>query len=76
MRGLGFTLVVTLSSDESCDGDGGSIDLLYRNIGESGTVGGVCTKYTGANNISSIAKILASWIDLMFSNQTEGVDSS
>ena len=66
LRGLVFTLGVTLSADESWDGDRGSLALPYKNIGEAGTVGGVCTKCNGTNNISSIAWISASWIDMMF----------
>ena len=67
MRGGGFTLGVTLSSDESCDGDGRSLALPYNNIGEAGTGGSVCTKCTGDVNIFSIAQILVeSWIDTVF----------
>ena len=49
-------------SDKSCDRDGGSLVLPYKNIGEACT--GECT---GNVNIFSIAKILVeSWIDQMF----------
>ena len=62
MRGLGFLLVIMISSDESCCGDGGSLSLTYHYIGESGT-----RECNGDVNISSIAKISAeSWIYLMF----------
>ena len=69
LHGLGFTLGVTLSDYESCDGDEGSLALPYKNIGEAGTRGCVCTKYTSNNNISSTEPILASKIDLMFQNR-------
>ena len=54
-------------ADESCDGIVGSLALPYLNIGEAGTIGGVCTTYTGDTNIFYIARILSeSWIDLIF----------
>ena len=37
LRGLGFTLWVIISADESCNGDRWSLDLPYKNIGEAGT---------------------------------------
>ena len=59
MRGVGFYLGVTLSADESCGGDGGSLSAPYvKNIYGAGT---------GYDNIFSIAKILAELlIDPMF----------
>ena len=61
-HGLAFPLCVKLSADESCDNDGGSLALLYRNIGEAGTR--ECTRNA---NIFSIAVISSeSWIDMMF----------
>ena len=62
LRGLGFPLGVTLSSYELCGGDGGSLALPYKNIGEA------CTgERTGDVNIFSIAQILAElWIYPMF----------
>ena len=63
-RGFGITLGVMLSTDESCDGDRGSLELPYENIGKMGI--GECT---GDANISFVAKILAlSWIDLCLLN--------
>ena len=49
---LWFTLGVTLSSDESCGDDGGSLALPKVNIGEAFT--GECTNNA---NIFSIAQI-------------------
>ena len=61
-RGLGLTLDVTLSSDESYDVNGGSLTLTYENICEAITV-----ECTGDVYIFSIAQISAeSWVDLMF----------
>ena len=37
LRGIGFTLGVTISANELCDGDGGSIALPLVNIGEACT---------------------------------------
>ena len=39
--------------------------LSHKKIGEVGTELGVCTKSKSAKNVSSIAQILASWIDPM-----------
>ena len=62
MRGLGIPLGVTLSVDESCDVDGGSFAIQYKNIGELDTV-----EFTFNANIFSIAQILPeSWIDPIF----------
>ena len=67
LRGGGFPLGVTLHDDESCGGDGGLLALSYKNMGESGTGGGVCTKCNDDINIFSIAQILSeSWIYPMF----------
>ena len=46
LHGLVFPLVVTIFSDEPCDGDRGSISLQTKNIRE-----GVCTKCASTNNI-------------------------
>ena len=62
LRGLGFPLGVTISADESCNGNRVSLALTYKNIGEAFT--GECT---GNASIFSIAQILVeSWIDPMF----------
>ena len=62
LRGLGIPVGVTLSYNESCNNDGGSLALPCENIGEVGT-----RECTGNFNIFSIAKIFAeSWIDTMF----------
>ena len=67
--GVLFILGVTLYADESCNDDGGSLALPYKNIGEAGTGGGVCIKCTGDVKIFSIAWILAeSWVILCLSN--------
>ena len=50
LRVLGINSSATLSSDEQCDGDGGSLALPYKNIGEACTV-----EYIGDTNIFSIA---------------------
>ena len=62
MRGLGFTLGVMVSANESCGGEGVSLATPYVNIGNECT--GEC--YENAN-IFSIAQFLAeSWMDSMF----------
>ena len=38
LRGLGFPLGVTLFSDQSCDGDGGSLVFPYKNVGDVCTI--------------------------------------
>ena len=59
LHGRIFHLGATLSADESYDGDNGSLASPYKNIGEAGNIGGVCTECTGNVNIVSIARILA-----------------
>ena len=62
-----FHLGATLYADESCDGDGGSIFIPYKNVGEAGTGGDVCTKCIGDVNIFSIEQISSeSSINKMF----------
>ena len=61
-----FPFGVMLSSDELCNDDGGSLVLPYKNIGEAGTGGVVCTKFTADDNIYFIAQISASWNVPMF----------
>ena len=52
LRGLVFPLGISLSADESCDGDRGLLALPYKNIGEA------CTREsTGNSNIFSVALI-------------------
>ena len=53
--GLGFPLGVMISYDESCGGNGGSLTFPFVNICGAGTGGGVCTKCTDNNSISSIS---------------------
>ena len=60
-----------ISADDSFDGGTGSLVLPDKNIGEAGTGGGVCTKFTGATNISSNTLISSSWIDQMFVELSE-----
>ena len=55
--GLRFPLGVTIYDYESFDGGGGSLALPYKNIGEAGTGGGGCTKWTDSSNISSFSLI-------------------
>ena len=71
LHGVGFTLGVSLSTYESCDGDGGSLAIPLKNIGEAGIREGVCTKCPGDFNIFYIAVIsYESWIYMMVVEST------
>ena len=59
LRGVGFPLGVTISDDESCNGDQGSLADPKVNICGAGTREGVCTKCTKNEKIFSIDIILA-----------------
>ena len=62
MLGLGFSLSVTISSGESCGGNGGSLSLPLVNIGDA-----CITEFTGYANTFSISRMsYESWIDTMF----------
>ena len=59
LSGIVFTWGVTIYAEKSCYGNGGSLVLSLKNIGEAGTGEGVCTNCIGDDNIFSIAQILA-----------------
>ena len=59
LRGIGFTVGVTLSAYESYNGDRSSLDLSNKNIGETDTGGDVCAKCTGNINIFIVSQISA-----------------